>query len=928
MRIYYWVLLLSLSLLGAVLYGQESDGDRLARACHQRASAYYNTPNPTDETDSLALLFYRRALKYSRLSPATAALVFDCHEKIGIYGQTFDNQQEALLNYRRAIAICRQYKLSDSLLFIPYLYTGSVHFYQQSYDSTTYYFEQAENLFQRYRRLPEAQRLFNSLGVLYHETGNYRQSINYFQKALQLMLAKPKTDSAALYSYKSNIATALRNLNQYDSAATIYKSLLPITQNRNKLYTNLGIVYLSKHQPAEALRYLLKVETDSTNAIIVRNALAETYLQQLRYTSAETSLNQSLQVVSRYGNQSKKNSHVGLTYKLLGDIARQQNQIWRALNYYQQSIIQLDLDFASTDVYRNPQNYAQGFSSYLLFESLVAKAECWRSLHRKRPNNQHRQAAISTYLSAFRLADYIEKSFDNEEARLFTVQKAYPVYKQVVAFLIQTYEETGDATYLNEAFCWSEKSKAAVLAIGLKENAAKSISGIPDSLLSRERNLHLSLSRLMMKVENAVDDAETETLTGQLRDTELELSRLTDKLHDYPAYYRLKFSFDSVNVAHLQRNVLGKQTALLSYFWADTTLFGFVLTAKQLRYFRVSQRSSLNQALGGLLTQLKTVSPGRAFGGHIYAESLYNKLVLPAEPYLTTVKSLIIIPHDELTLLPFETLHDHSRAYLLERFDVTYQYAASFLQSRLQSPPNLDQMLSVAPFDKPTNSGEFAPLTASRQEISSLGGEKLTSRFATKANFLRMAADYPVIHLATHAVADNVNPLRSFIAFYPTSYASNRLHAHEINYGTLPNTELVFLSACETASGKLVRGEGVMSLSRAFSLAGCPNLVTSLWKAEDNATAYISSRFYRHLRQGMPFSRALQAAKLDLLRDRQQVQFHSPQYWSHLIYIGTPARTSASWAVWLLLTLGGLGAGGWFWRYRRNKQKRLPAGNA
>lgn len=907
-----------------MLYGQENESNRLSRACHQKASFYYNNPTPTDYTDSLAFLFYRRALTYASAGKSAASMIFDCHEKIGIYHQTFDNQAEALLSYRRAIGVCRQYKLSDSLLFIPYLYSGSVHFYRQSYDSTTYYFELAEGLFKRYQRLPEAKRLFNSLGVLYHETGNYRQSINYFQKALQLTSTRTKTGRDAYYSYKSNIATALRNLHQYDSAATIYKSLLPFADDQNKLYTNLGIVYLGKHQPDEALRYLLKVKLDSTNSIVVGNALAETYLQQLRFTNAETSLNQSLRLTTRQRARQQKSTHIGLTYKLLGDVAWQQRKIWTALRYYHQSVIQLDLDFTSADLYRNPQNYAQGFSSYLLFEGLVAKAECWRTLHRQRPSSQYRKAAIDTYLSAFRLADYIEKSFDNEEARLFTVQKAYPVYKRAVTFLMQAHEETNNETYLEEAFRWSEKSKAAVLAIGLKENAIKSISGIPDSLLSRERNLHFTLSRLMVKIENAVDVTETESLTSQMRDTELSLSRLTDKLHDYPDYYRLKFSFDSVNVSRLQRDVLGNQTALLSYFWADSTLLGFVLTGSKLRYFRVAQRASLDGALSGLLTQLRTVSPGRAYGGEIYAEFLHSKLIRPAEPHLDGIRSLIIIPHDELTLLPFEALRDHRRTYLLERFDVTYQYAASFLQSRLYTTANLDRMLSVAPFDGSSLMGGFAPLTASRREISQLGGHRLTNKNATKANFLRMAAEYPILHLATHAVADNQDPTRSFVAFYPTNNTSNRLYAHEINYGTLPKTELVFLSACETASGKLIRGEGVMSLSRAFSRAGCLNLVTSLWKAEDSPTAYISGRFYAHLQNGLSFSQALQAAKLDLLHDRQQVQFHSPQYWSHLVFIGTPARSGTPWGIWVLVTLGGLGVGslaGRRWHRRRRLRR-------
>lgn len=911
------LLLIGLLGLSVALWGQQSDSERLARACYARATFYFNHPNQTDYTDSLAFMFYQRALRYAPDGPATAKLRFDSHEKIGIYHQTFERNQQALASYRKAIAVHRQAKLPDSLLFVPYLYGGMVHSYLQTYDSTIYYLEQAEALYKRYRGVPEARKLYNMLGIVYHESGNYRQSINYFQKALQLQLAKKEVDSSAIYSYKSNIATALRNLQQYDSAAVIYKSLLPLTTDRDKLYTNLGIVYLQKHQPEQALAYLQKVKTNSLNGIIVRNALAETYLQQAQIQNARATLNESVRLATPGQLQGAKNAQLGLTYKLLGDILVGQKQYEKAIRQYQQSIIQLDLAFNSSDVYQNPLNYRQGFSSYLLFETLIAKAATWRKLYRQQEHPHQREAAIKTYQSAFRLADYIQKSFDNDEARLFTVQKVYPVYQRGVAYLVGIYEKTGDETYLQEAFRWSEKSKAAVLAIGLKENTVKSASGIPDSLLSRERNLRVTLSRQLLRLENATSTPAIQQLTAQIRDTELTLSRLTDALHDYPNYYRQKFSFDSLSIDHLQRNILNRQTALLSYFRTDTVLFGFVLTNKALRHFRVPQSQSLDRALRGLLTNLQTVATGRSYGGKAYAEALYDKLIRPANPYLDGIQSLVIIPHDELAQLPFETLHDYRRTFLLERFDITYQYAASFLQSRLPSVPDLGQMLSVAPFAGGVITGEFSALKGSERETTQLNGVRLLNRQATKAKFLSMAHNYPIIHLATHAVANNTDPSGSFVAFYPSGYASNRLYAHEISYGMLPRTELVFLSACETAKGKLIQGEGVMSLSRAFSFAGCPNLITSLWKAEDNATAYISSRFYHHLRDGMPFAKALRQAKLDLLHDRRQVQYHSPQYWSHLIFIGTPARSGPSWGAWLMAGLVTLAGGLTLWRWKR-----------
>ncbi|MEO0333951.1 MAG: CHAT domain-containing protein, partial [Bacteroidota bacterium] len=128
------------------------------------------------------------------------------------------------------------------------------------------------------------------------------------------------------------------------------------------------------------------------------------------------------------------------------------------------------------------------------------------------------------------------------------------------------------------------------------------------------------------------------------------------------------------------------------------------------------------------------------------------------------------------------------------------------------------------------------------------------------------------------------------------------------------------LSACETATGKMVNGEGIMSLSRAFAYAGCPNLITSLWKAEDNATAYLSERFYQYLSEGHSIAEALRQAKLDLLDNPQLAQFHAPTYWSHLVFVGTPHTSrSSSPLLWLYGSLGFiafLALFGWM-RFRR-----------
>lgn len=895
---------------------------------YKEAVFLFNQPNPSPYTDSLALDKFLQVIKGTKAEKTNASILSNSYEKAGVIKQTYGFQRQAIAFYQKAIACRSAYNLPDSLHFKPYLYCGSACFVLNLFDSSLYYLKKAESILLKFPAQEGSQRLYNSFGALYYESGNYPQSINYFRKAAQLNLRNDQPEKKGLtYSYKSNIASALRRMGDYSSAVSMYKSLIPLTINVNEVYINLGAIYLEKNQPDSAFHYLSKVSSVAgNNRIILENTLANVYLQKNQLNEAFFHLNKAINYYNRgqppHGLL-RKNKHIGITYKLLADVACRQNKLSTALNYYQQSIIQLDYAFNDPIIYHNPATATGGFRNYALFESLAAKANCMKKLYLKKPTDRHRAITINTYQATIRLADYIEKSFDMENAQLFIVQKIVPVYQEAVTFMIDSFEQTKKESYLEEAFLLAEKSKAIALYINLKENEIKLSANIPDSLLKKERDLKFNLSRLLIKIEKSVDYQQLSRLTAEMEENELTLSRLANKLLDYPDYRRKKFSFDRINVPYLRKKLLRQNRAILSYFQTSNVVYYFLLTQDGIHYYTAPRDKAHRIALRTLNAQLRNLTPGLPYQGYDNTRFLYNRLIGPAERELRTVSSLIIIPHNDLSLLPFDILTDSSRTYLLEKFDITYQYAASFLQDEEKGAINFERMLAMAPFDsiEKTDNAEFALLPASDTEINELDGIKLKAGEATKANFLRYASSASAIHLATHAVPDNRNPSQSYIAFHASTKNESKLYAHELRNENLSGVQLIFLSACETASGKLISGEGVMSLSRAFSAAGCTNVVTSLWRAEDNATAFISSSFYTHVKQGNNFPQALRKAKLDLLHNGQYAQFHSPQYWSHLVFVGIPDETKTISNCWLWISyalvfcfIGILG-----WRYRNGQ---------
>ena len=160
-------------------------------------------------------------------------------------------------------------------------------------------------------------------------------------------------------------------------------------------------------------------------------------------------------------------------------------------------------------------------------------------------------------------------------------------------------------------------------------------------------------------------------------------------------------------------------------------------------------------------------------------------------------------------------------------------------------------------------------------------------------------------------MVNDLIPLNSYIEFNsvpPTNDTVHRLFEREIYHLDLKKTQLVILSACETGSGRLINEEGIISLSRAFSYAGCKSVITSLWKADDEATAFIARRVHKYLEKGLRKDDALQRAKLDYLEnDKIEARFKTPGYWAHLVLIGSNQPVAkASYLIYIITLLVGI----------------------
>lgn len=844
------------------------------------------------------------------------SLLFMTWLRSGYIHYYFDSLQAAKQNYLSAIALKTkmQQSLPDSILFLPYLYTGAIYYTETQVDSALYYYKKAEELNDRYSKpLGQSQRLYNRLGVMFYENGNYNQARNYFEKAIALHETTAGSSNNLSATYKINIASILIKLEEYEQARQVYEGLLSHTEYRNEIYHNLGIIFQKQNEPQKALTYFKKVNyTDDRKNTDLYYNFALVHADLNNPDSADLWMHRAIAENIRW-NGHRKNTIQGLIFKFQGDMAARKKQYRESAGFYQEAIRQFDPGFHETDLNKNPETFLMVTSYINLFNTLTAKADVLKAQYDSEKKPALLENALHTYEAAFKLADHVARTYDSDESRLFLNKIKHFVHNKPIEISLQLFELTQKKDYLHAAYLFDQRNKASILSLNIRENELKNQSGEITSLLTEEAKLKSTITRLSLKAATQTDSTALQALFTRIRDAEIGLGKLREKINADPVWQQKNATEQIPPVSVLQKK-LDPYSALLSYHLSEEGLLVLIITANTFEYQRTAVSRSFYTDIELLKTALQNTRGEEKYNGSEAASELYRQLIGPVLPRLQQKKRLIIIPDDELNYLPFEALQDPEKKYLVEKFSIQYQFSTPLvLQSRQQfSSPGT---LAFAPFasggySDTTDKAVFSALPASGEETSTLNGKVLTDQAATKEQFLQMANHFGIVHLATHASVNNTDPARSFIAFYPGNQ-DYKLYAREIYDLRLDSTQLIILSACETGTGQLVKGEGLMSLSRAFTYAGCPNIITSLWKAEDRATAFITGRLHTYMEKKMARDEALQAAKIDLLRSNEiDPRYKSPQFWANLIYIGNYEAEQKGknwWWIAIVIIAGALG---------------------
>ncbi|MEL7534997.1 MAG: CHAT domain-containing protein, partial [Bacteroidota bacterium] len=313
------------------------------------------------------------------------------------------------------------------------------------------------------------------------------------------------------------------------------------------------------------------------------------------------------------------------------------------------------------------------------------------------------------------------------------------------------------------------------------------------------------------------------------------------------------------------------------------------------------------------------------------AYQLYQMLIAPIASYLG--KDMMIVPQGELGYIPFEVLLADTLTelatigqypFLIKNKTISYAFSANQLLGQRNLPPvKSKELLAVRPSFPPlplsqsnemeSLRGKLGPLPYAAEEVAKIqsiwpGPSKIIEeQEANIDHFRKIAGAYGILHIATHAQADDQSRAseRAFLAFQPNDSLPE---AHFLYFNELPllelDADLVVLSACETGIGTLYEGEGIASLARGFTQAGARSILTTLWSVNDAQSSKLMGDFYRYLALGIDKDKALQKARIRYLSRADDFYSH-PFFWGAYVAIGdmsTVGKPGAS-SPWLLAFL-------------------------
>ncbi|EZH74941.1 hypothetical protein ATO12_09415 [Aquimarina atlantica] len=857
-----------------------------------------------ENRENLAHLYYTLGMLYKDIGKYDLSKSY-YQKALALYIELFDNKSIHVANTYFSLGLLFK-KIGDYDIAMDYL-TKSLNTYLE-----------------KKKNHPNLGKIYNSIGTTLIDKGAYEKALYYFKKSLDIAISIMGEDHYQTATAYINIAIVYTLKADYKRAFDYYNKSLNIEiKNRGndhpkiaKLYSNIADVFTIEKQYEKALQYY-------ENALnIYQNTYTNDHPEIAESLDKIGSLKQEMGLFDEAFYYFRKSLKIKerLYDKNNRYIAESYNKI--AHTYFESGVYQNALDHYTKAQKANSKNKTQypnnrnSFNDYIgvdvLLTTLNGKAETYTNLYLKNNDIKDLKNAIQTYEQVDLVMYNIRQSLATYQDKVHFGKQAKEIYQNAIAAHLLLYTSQKDEQLLEKALYYAEKSKANTLKELLNDVNAKNFGVLPDDLVILEKKLRTNRSFYQSKIIEEQSEKEIDTSKVTYYENKLfDINRTQDSLtlvleKNYPKYHQLKYKNDIVSVSDIQQQ-LDDTTTLLEFFTGDSITYAFTISKYDISVQELST-PKLTEQVEAFRKSIIAKNTG-AYKQQAYA--LYNTLITPVNDKLTG-DQLIIIPDGPLWHLNFElvlTQKDDSNnpallSYLLKKYAVTYANSANLLfttfKSDLTTEP-LQECLAFS-FSDSTQTTEMHTMSmatlrdagddlpGTRKEIKAISdiidGQYYFGSQAIEANFKSNAGQYNILHLALHGEVDNERPENSKLYFTRSkdTIEDNLLYSHELFALDIP-AELTVLSACNTGSGKIAKGEGIMSLGTAFQYAGTKSLLLTSWEVSDQTTPGLMKYFYTNLKAGMHKGKALQQAKLQYL-STANINRTDPFYWGGFYLVG------------------------------------------
>jgi CHAT domain-containing protein/tetratricopeptide (TPR) repeat protein len=780
--------------------------------------------------------------------------------------------------------------------------------------------EEAEQFFARALPLSKEAREYegeydtiNNWGLLLVQTGRWDQAIAMLQDAIPF--AERRASFNVLTALHHNIGYAYGEIGDYRRSLDAYERALEIKRQNSdtprrtaRTIQSIALSYIGLGEmdkawsTLEEARKLYDISGDPQgigSALITR---ARIELERNQWSAAAASASQALPFMREV--RDRRNEAQAML--ILGEIDVRENHIDAAVERLQR-VVEISRD--SID----PRTEAAAL--YWLGKGMQSAGRV--------------DDAIAYAKQAVAVVESMRQGITDPELRSTYLGTLRRYFDLLIDLLMLRHEETPNAGLAAEAFRVNERSRARTLLESLARSNAEVTKGIPPDLLEREHKLRRQLGA---KVAYRTQLLRGDRTRPELLDTDRVIANLREQHRNVeaeirnvsPDYAALQFP-EPIALSDMQSRLLAADSMLVeyhlgidrSYVWAISQSVIVVrvlpnektIEALARTWHDLLRRNPTTVDEAGARDLRKRVADAGAKLAHAVFAPIANDV---------RGKRLLIVPDGALHYIPFGALPDANQRPLITSQEIVYLPSATVLATARRSEREEKNIRNIAVFADPvfqlqdprfgnaakavhaatrsnddetwerSSGGPLRRLQFSRREAQAIHAASGDQGFqaldfeASKSTLLHTdLRGYDAIHVATHGVVNAEEPeLSGLVLSLYDKHGKKRdgfVRLDDI-YNLELNADLVVLSACRTALGKAVYGEGIIGLTRGFMYGGARRVAATIWSVDDRATATMMAHFYEDmLRRHATPAAALRSAQLAMIGD---ARWSDPYFWA------------------------------------------------